>query len=186
MKDCIVKRSYYRLDFELITPFAISKQTIANFSTFDEKFVPIIQAHTIASAFHNYIPSPTKNYNSNIFIYDAPFYTYKIKLIKHNNKEIISIDKGSIGSIYIQMVLHKKNVFNIDNKKVYVGVNKAEDIIDSYLARIKTGLRTGAITLGGYKKLNFGRIRVIDVHEKIFDKYNVDEYLNFSREEWMK
>lgn len=186
MKDAIVKRIFYRIDFELVTPFALSERSFAHYNIYDENFAPFIQSHSIASAFNNYIPSPNKNCVNDIYIYDAPFYSYKIKSINRGNKKIIGVDKGALGSIYLQVTVHKKNIINDNGKVYYVNAAKGEVILNSYLINIIKGIRTGAITLGGCKRLKFGQLRITEIHEKIFDKYNASEYLNFHREEWVR
>lgn len=194
MNNSILKRVYYALEVELISPVNVSSgENIYSDSDIivNGDGIPFIPGSSVAGAFRNALGDSKS----------------KVSIMGYSDGEEGSMSGVYISDIYFNDTVGKTDVVirdgvslnrdkSVNNKfdmeilgREHKGVLfisyliRQNDNADDFKAidRLITGLCNGDIRIGGNKNRGFGRFKVTSVYTREFDRNNANEYIGFAK-----
>ena len=196
MNNSIISRIYYAINIELASPLNISNgQDYLTDSDVmrngkGELFVP---GTSLAGAFRNYLDGNLKNGQDSIFgfsekqesrmssIYVSDLYfnegTAKVSVrdrVQLEDKQVQNkfdmeiIETGAKGTIYVNVVIRKES--------------QQKEYFEKAIGDLLQAIQDGAVRIGKSKNRGMGRLRVLTVAESEYTKDNVDDYIQFKKE----
>lgn len=196
MSNSIIRRKYYAVQLELVSPICVSGgedyYTDADVLR-DSDGVPFIPGSSLAGAFRNYLGEEKDQkgsmmgyssgedgrmsslYISDLFFQEPENITVSVRdRVQLNDRKTVKnkfdmeiVETGAQGILYMEYILREKD----------------KDDYEERISAILQGLQKGEIRIGANKNRGYGRIRITDIFQREFDRGTLEDWLEFQRSE---
>ena len=191
--NAIVKRAYYKIEVENISPLATSsgeRELTDSDLLRNADGICFVPGTSLAGAFRNALKLEKKSKGimgfsdgedgkmSGIYISDLYFNQNNERPIIISVRDGVQLEKRVVNEKF-DMEIVETGVKGFIFINYIVRSTESEDEYRESINKIIAKISSGDIRIGGNKNRGFGRLKVISIQISVFNRENVEEYIEF-------